>query len=300
MVRSRLLSLIVISAAAISVGLAAAENAVESTKDQPKKDVHKKAQVIVDDIDTSSIKAEPKAVKKKLNNVESESKVDDDTAATVSTTDSPWTSFDIPSFLMKTRNFYKIDKFSSNDGKWSTIANAQVCSKFVTSSIHVTLYEKEKNRSSLMINYRSDVFDDTTSTSGDYWYLTIVDGDVEKTRVAVSVGKRDSYKLQKIKVNGEMVSLLTFRGVVGDGGGISSSTKSLLRDGLQAASDMNIFSTLPGDGKMGDMYDKFVNDLTHEDTSSGGNSGGEASTRNTTDKKVCEESLDLKSDEQDN
>ena len=110
-------------------------------------------------------------------------------------------------------------------------------------------------------------------------------------KVAVSVGKRHSYKLQKIIVNGEKVSLLIFRGVVGDGGGISSSTKSLLRDGLKAASDMNIFSTLPGDGKMGDMYDKFVNDLTHEDTSGMGGGGG-GSTRNTTDK-VCEESLDL-------
>ena len=64
--------------------------------------------------------------------------------------------------------------------------------------------------------------------------------------------------------------------MVGDGGGISSSTKSLLRDGLKAASDMNIFSTLPGDGKMGDMYDKFVNDLIREDTSGmGGGGGGE-------------------------
>ena len=115
-------------------------------------------------------------------------------------------------------------------------------------------------------------------------------------KVAVSVGKRHSYKLQKIIVNGEKVSLLIFRGVVGDGGGISSSTKSLLRDGLKAASDMNIFSTLPGDGKMGDMYDKFVNDLTREeDTSSGDSSSGGGSTRNTTtDKKgnVCEESLE--------
>ena len=192
---------------------------------------------------------------------------------------------------MKTRNFYKIDKFSSNDGKWSTIANAQVCSKFVTSSVHVTLYEKEKNRSSLMINYRSDVFDDTTSTSGDYWYLTIVDGD-DTTKVAVSVGKRHSYKLQKIIVNSEIVSLLTFRGVVGDGGGISSSTKSLLREGLKAAGDMNIFSTLPGDSKMGDMYDKFVNDLIREETiGMGGEDGG--STRNTTtEKNVCEESFE--------
>ena len=118
----------------------------------------------------------------------------------------------------------------------------------------------------------------------------IVDGDVT-TKVAVSVGKRHSYKLQKITVNGEKVSLLTFRGVVGDGGGISSSTKSLLRDGLKASSDMNIFSTLPGDSKMGDMYDKFVNDLIREDTSGMGVGGG-GSTRNTTDKKVCEESLD--------
>ena len=53
-----------------------------------------------------------------------------------------------------------------------------------------------------MINYRSDVFDDTTSTSGDYWYLTIVDGD-DTTKVTVSVGKRHSYELQKIIVNGE-------------------------------------------------------------------------------------------------
>ena len=110
--------------------------------------------------------------------------------------------------------------------------------------------------------------------------------------MTVSVGKRHSYKLQKIIVNGDKVSLLTFRGVVGDGGGISSSTKTLLRDGLEAASDMNIFSTLPGDGKMGDMYDKFVNDLIREDTSGMGGGGG-VSTRNTTDKKVCEESLDL-------
>jgi len=50
---------------------------------------------------------------------------------------------------------------------------------------------------------------------------------------------------------------------------------------------MNIFSTLPGDGKMGDMYDKFVNDLTHEDTRSSGSGGEGGSTRNTTtDKKV--------------
>lgn len=296
MVRSRLLSLIAISSAAISIGLAAADNVVESTNIHTKKDVHQKAQAIdVDDIDTS-FKAESIA-KKKLNNIESESKVDDNTATSISTTESPWTRFDVPSWLLKTRNFYKIDKSSSDDGKWSTIANAQVCSKFGTSSIHVTLSKKEeKNRSSLMINYRSDVFDDTTSTTGDYWYLTIVDGDVE-TKVAVSVGKRHSYKLQKIIVNGEKVSLLTFRGVVGDGGGISSSTKSLLRDGLKAASDMNIFSTLPGDGKMGDMYDKFVNDLIREDTSGMGGGGG-GSTRNTTDKKVCEESLDLKSDEQ--
>lgn len=184
--------------------------------------------------------------------------------------------------MSSTKDFYKIDKSSSDDGKWSTIANAQVCRKFGTSSIHVTLSNK-KNRS-LMINYRSDVFDDTTSTSGDYWYLTIVDGD-DTTKVAVSVGKRHSYKLQKIIVNGEKVSLLTFRGVVGNGGGISSSTKSLLRDGLKAASDMNIFSTLPGDGKMGDMYDKFVNDLTREDISSGGSAGG-GLTGDTTDKKV--------------
>jgi len=243
---------------------------------------------VIDDIDKSLTKAEPK---EKLKNVESESKeVDDDTATSISTAESPWTRFDIPSFLMKTKDFYKINKSSINDGKWSTIANAQVCSKFGTSSVHITLSKKEeKNRSSLMINYRSDVFDDTTSTSGDYWYLTIVDGDVE-TKVAVSVGKRHSYKLQKIVVNGENVSLLTFRGVVGDGGGISSSTKSLLRDGLKEASDMNIFSTLPGDGKMGDMYDNFVNDLTHEDTSSSvGSSSSEGegvSTRNTTDKKV--------------
>ena len=95
-------------------------------------------------------------------------------------------------------------------------------------------------------------------------------------KVAVSVGKRHSYKLQKIIVNGEKVSLLSFRGVVGDGGGISSSTKTLLRDGLKAASDMNIFSTLlPGDAKMGDMYDKFVNDMTREDTTSSSGSGGE-------------------------
>jgi len=283
----RLLSSIAI-AAAISVGSAAVttENIVEPSKVHSQKDVHKKVQTIVDDIDTSSTKAEPKAVKK--TNTESESKVDDDTAA-APTAESPWTTFDVPSFLMKTRNFYKIDKSISDDGKWSTIANAQVCSKFGTSSIHVTLSEKKENRSSLMINYRSDVFDDTTSTSGDYWYLTIVDGD-DTTKVAVSVGKRHSYKLQKIVVNGENVSLLTFRGVVGDGGGISSSTKSLLRDGLKEASDMNIFSTLPGDGKMGDMYDNFVNDLTHEDTSSSvGSSSSEGegvSTRNTTDKKV--------------
>jgi len=288
----RLLSSIAI-AAAISVGSAAVttENIVEPSKVHSQKDVHKKVQTIVDDIDTSSTKAEPKAVKK--TNTESESKVDDDTAA-APTAESPWTTFDVPSFLMKTRNFYKIDKSISDDGKWSTIANAQVCSKFGTSSIHVTLSEKKENRSSLIINYRSDVFDDTTSTSGDYWYLTIVDGD-DTTKVAVSVGKRHSYKLQKITVNGEKVSLLTFRGVVvGDGGGISSSTKSLLRDGLKAASDMNIFSTLPGDGKMGDMYDKFVNDLTSENTSnssgSGTGNGGGGSTRNTTtDKKdnVC-------------
>jgi len=248
-------------AAAISIGFATTEeNAVESTKNHPKKDEHEKA---VDDInidDKSSTKAEPKAATK-VNNVESESEstVDD----TVSATKSPWTRFDIPSFLMKTRNFYKIDKSSSDDGKRSTIANAQVCCKFGTSSIHVTLYEEKekKNRSSLMINYRSDVFDDSTSTSGDYWYLTIVDGD-DTTKVAVSVGKRHSYKLQMIIVNGEKVSLLTFRSVVGDGGGISSSTKSLLRDGLKAASDMNIFSTFSGDGKMGDMYDEFVNDFT--------------------------------------
>ena len=295
MVRSRLLSSILI-AAAISVGSAAADNVAESSKVE--KDVHEKVQVqAIDDAIDTSFKAEPKAVKKKLNNVESESTVNDNTA--VPTAESPWTSFDVPSWLLKTKNFYKIDKSSSDDGKWSTIANAQVCSKFGTSSVHVTLSKKEeKNRSSLMINYRSDVFDDTTSTSGDYWYLTIVDGDVE-TKVAVSVGKRHSYKLQKITVNGEKVSLLTFRGVVGDGGGISSSTKSLLRDGLKAASDMNIFSTLPGDGKMGDMYDKFVNDLIREDTSGMGGGGG-GSTRNTTDKKVCEESLDLKSDEQEN
>ena len=286
----RLLSLIVISTAAISSRsvVAATENVVESSKVYSKTDVHKKVQVAIDDIGTAS-KAEPKAAMK-VNNVESESTVDD---TATSTTESPWTRFDIPSFLSSTKDFYKIDKSSSDDGKWSTIANAQVCSKFGTSSIHVTLSNK-KNRS-LMINYRSDVFDDTTSTSGDYWYLTIVDGDVE-TKVAVSVGKRHSYKLQKIKVNGEKVSLLTFRGAVGDGGGISSSTKSLLRDGLKAASDMNIFSTLPGDGKMGDMYDKFVNDLTREeDTSSGDSSSGGGSTRNTTtDKKgnVCEESLE--------
>ena len=217
----------------------------------------------------SSTKAEPK---EKLNNVESESTVDD----TVSATKSPWTRFDIPSFLSSTKDFYKIDKSSSDDGKWSTIANAQVCSKFGTSSIHVTLSKKEEKNRSLMINYRSDVFDDATSTSGDYWYLTIVDGD-DTTKVAVSVGKRYSYKLQKITVvNGEKVSLLSFRGVVGDGGGISSSTKTLLRDGLKAASDMNIFSTLlPGDAKMGDMYDKFVNDMTREDTTSSSGSGGE-------------------------
>ena len=299
----RLLSSIVITAAAISVvgsaaAAAATENVAESSKVE--KDVHQKAQV--DDIDTSSTKVEalstPKAAEEKRNNAESELKVDDDTAT--STAESPWTIFEVPSWLLKTRNFYKIDKSSSNDGKWSTIANAQVCSKFGTSSIHVTLYEKKKNRSSLMINYRSDVFDDTTSTSGDYWYLTIVDGD-DTTKVAVSVGKRHSYKLQKITINGEKVSLLTFRGVVGDGRGISSSTKSLLREGLKAASDMNIFSTLPGDGKMGDMYDKFVNDLISEDTSGMGGSEGEGLTRNTTDKKVCEESLDLKSDsEQEN
>jgi len=289
----RLLSSIVIATAAISVGSAAlaTENVVESTKVYPKKDEHKKAQAIVDDIDTS-FKAEPKSVKKKLNNVELESaKVDEDTAT--STTESPWTIFEVPSWLLKTKTFYKIDKSSSDDGNWSTIANAQVCSKLGTSSIHVTLSKKEENRSSLIINYRSGVFDETTSTSGDYWYLTIVDGDVE-TKVAVSVGKRHSYKLQKIIVNGEKVSLLTFRGVVGDGGGISSSTKSLLRDGLKAASDMNIFSTLPGDGKMGDMYDKFVNDLTQEDASSVGSSGGGSTRNTTTDKKgnVCEESLE--------
>jgi len=286
----RLLSSIIIAAAAISViGSAATENVAESSKVE--KDVHKKAQAIVNDIDTSSTKAEHEAVKKKLNNVESESTVVD--TAAVPTAESPWTRFDIPSFLMKTKNFYKIDKSSCDDGKWSTIANAQVCSKFGTSSIHVTLSKKEENRSSLIINYRSDVFDDTTSTSGDYWYLTIVDGDVE-TKVAVSVGKRNSYKLQKIIVNGEEVVLLTFRGVVGDGGGISSSTKSLLRDGLKAASDMNIFSTLPGDGKMGDMYDKFVNDLTREDTSGMGCGGGGLTRNTTTDKKgnVCEESLE--------
>jgi len=291
MVRSRLLSLIVISAISVGSAAVATENVVESSKVHSKKDVHKKVQA-VDDIDQSG--STPKAEKKKLNNVELESTVDDDTTA-APTAESPWTSFDVPSFLMKTRNFYKIDKSSSDDGNWSTIANAQVCSKFGTSSIHVTLSNNEKkNRSSLMINYRSDVFDDTTSTSGDFWYLTIVDGDVE-TKVAVSVGKRHSYKLQKITVNGEKVSLLTFRGVVGDGGGISSSTKSLLRDGLMAASDMNIFSTLPGDGKMGDMYDKFVKDLTREDTSNDGGSSGGGSTRNTTtDKKgnVCEESLE--------
>jgi len=279
MVRSRLLSLIVISAISVGSAAVATENVVESSKVHSKKDVHKKVQA-VDDIDQSG--STPKAEKKKLNNVELESKVDDDTAITASTAESPWTTFDVPSFLMKTKDFYKIDKFSSDDGNWSTIANAQVCSKLGTSSIHATLSKKEENRSSLMINYRSDVFDDTTSTSGDYWYLTIVDGDVE-TKVAVSVGKRHSYKLQNIIVNGEKVSLLTFRGVVGDGGGISSSTKSLLRDGLKAASDMNIFSTLPGDGKMGDMYDKFVNDLIREDTSGMGGGGG-GSTRNTTEK----------------
>jgi len=292
MVRSRLLSLIVISAISVGSAAVATENVVESSKVHSKKDVHEKVAQAVDDIDQSG--STPKAEKKKLNNVELESTVDDDTTA-APTAESPWTSFDVPSFLMKTRNFYKIDKSSSDDGNWSTIANAQVCSKFGTSSIHVTLSNNEKkNRSSLMINYRSDVFDDTTSTSGDFWYLTIVDGDVE-TKVAVSVGKRHSYKLQKITVNGEKVSLLTFRGVVGDGGGISSSTKSLLRDGLMAASDMNIFSTLPGDGKMGDMYDKFVKDLTREDTSNDGGSSGGGSTRNTTtDKKgnVCEESLE--------
>ena len=269
----RLLSLIVISTAAISSRsvVAATENVVESSKVYSKTDVHKKVQVAIDDIGTAS-KAEPKAAMK-VNNVESESTVDD---TATSTTESPWTRFDIPSFLSSTKDFYKIDKSSSDDGKWSTIANAQVCSKFGTSSIHVTLSKKEEKNRSLMINYRSDVFDDATSTSGDYWYLTIVDGD-DTTKVAVSVGKRYSYKLQKITVvNGEKVSLLSFRGVVGDGGGISSSTKTLLRDGLKAASDMNIFSTLlPGDAKMGDMYDKFVNDMTREDTTSSSGSGGE-------------------------
>ena len=46
---------------------------------------------------------------------------------------------------------------------------------------------------------------------------------------------------------------------------------------------MNIFSTLPGDSKMGDMYNQFVNDLTRDDTSSGGSGGGSSGT---TDKKV--------------
>ena len=105
-----LISSIVITVAAISVGSAATtENAVESTNIHTKKDEHKKAQAI-DDIDTSS-KAEPKAVKKKLNNVESESTtVDDNTATSISATKSPWTSFDVPSWLLKTKNFYKIDK----------------------------------------------------------------------------------------------------------------------------------------------------------------------------------------------
>ena len=181
----RLISSIVIATAAISVvgSAAATENVVESANIHTKKDVHQKVQA-TDDVDTSSTKVEalstttPKA-EKKLNNVESESSVDD----TVSATKSPWTRFDIPSFLSSTKDFYKIDKSSSNDGKWSTIANAQVCRKFGTSSIHVTLYEK-MNRSSLMINYRSDVFDDTTSTSGDFWYLTIVDGDVESGSIS--------------------------------------------------------------------------------------------------------------------
>ena len=169
MVQSRLLSLIVIYSAAISVGLAAADNVVESSKVHPEKDEHKK---IDDDINTSSTKVEALST---LNNVESEStKVDDNTATTVSATESPWTIFEVPSWLLKTKTFYKIDKSSSDDGNWSTIANAQVCSKFGTSSVHVTLSiskKEEKNRS-LMINYRSDVFDDTTATSGDYWYLT--------------------------------------------------------------------------------------------------------------------------------
>ena len=152
----RLLSSIVIAAAAISVGsTATTENVVESSKVHPKKDVHQKVQ---DDVDKSSTKVEalsttPNA-EKKLNNVESESKVDDNTA-TVPTTESPWTSFDIP--LPSTKNFYKIDQSSSDDGKWSTIANAQVCHKFGTSSIHVTLSKYKKKNRSLMINYRSDV-----------------------------------------------------------------------------------------------------------------------------------------------